>query len=335
MREETRPSRRQLLAAVGSGSLAGLAGCGTRSDGEGAVTAGESQDGTTDGATPSPTPTTEAAAPTPTTETWTAGGPPDRSRWSVTFQDAFESGDLDADVWRNGFGEYPLDCPVHEGPDHCAVPDNSFVADGRLVLEATAATPDIPPEEDWDGREQPSYSAGAVHTEGAFEQEFGYFETKSRVPTEPGTLPGSWFFIDIDEHDWREPHVYEKYGGGPGVEIEMGANWGEGDQAETSVGAIQRSDRGRVELDAPTHERFIVYALEWGPDYLSWHVDGERVARSEHPGIADQLAGEPVYWVLQNVVMTAADWIGDPAEADLPSRHEVEWVRAWQREDWA
>lgn len=300
------PSRRQLLAAVGSGAALGTAGCSGILGGDGDPGADSTEE----------------------------GGPPDDGEWERTFADDFSTGELDRSVWQHGFGSNPLDCPDHEGPNHCAVPDHAAVEDGRLVLEASEATPEIPPEEDWDDRDtRPEYSVGAVHTEGAFEQEFGYFEAKSRIPADPGTLPACWFYVDISEHSWREPHVYEARGADGGESVEMGALWWETEWEFQTAGANGPED-STVPVDPPTDETFHVYGVEWGPESLAWYVDGERVGRSTHPGIAEHLAGEPVYWILNHGVFEAAEWVGDPAETEFPSLHEFEWVRAWQREDW-
>lgn len=299
------PSRRALLGSVGAGAAAGLAGCA------GALDGGDGDDGDAPG------------------DRWEEGGPPDREGWSVAFADDFTGADLDRSVWSSGFGEYPLDCPHFAGPDHCTVPENVDVEDDRLVLTATEDTPTIPVEERFEDRsDQPDFSVGAVNTEGAFEQEFGYFEAKTRAEVGPGTLPGFWLFLNRGEHDHREINV-EFYGREPGELVDFGVVW-----QPHGDGELEHSSH-EYSLATPTDERFHVWGIEWGPEHVAFDVDGERVLTVDEPAMAEHMPGAGLYVVLQHGVFDAADWIGDSAEADFPLRHEVEWVRVWQREEWS
>lgn len=261
-------------------------------------------------------------------------GPPDPVEWELAFEDEFDEGRLDAEVWSSGFGEAPLDCPAHEGPSICAVEDYAYVdpQTDRLVLEASEDTPTVPTDQEVVPESPPQYSVGAVASEGGFEQEFGYFEIKSRVPTERGTLPAAWFYIDTEQHDWREPHLYEKRGAEPHDQVQMAAGWADDTSFEPNYGA-SAGDDGAVRTGRPTGEVFNVYGLEWRPDSLTWYVNGEEVGTSSDPAIEEHLAGEPVYWIINHSVFDGADWVGYPEDAEFPSYHEVEWVRAYRHED--
>lgn len=304
----SRPSRRRVLAGIGAGSLAGLAGC----PGIGGRTTNESP-------TASPTPT--AVPPD-----WAEGGPPNREEWEVTLAERFADGDLDRSRWQNGFGELSADCPAFEGPDHCAVADNSAVSDDRLVLSATTDTPAIPEDEQVSWREEdPSYSVGAVHTQNAFEQEFGYFEAKARVEVAAGTMPAFWLF-KMEEGTHREIDV-EFVGKDPNRLINFLVIYENGDD---------RTDRESFwyQFDAatPTDEAFQVWGLEWTPETIAIDVNGERIHTFDHHEV-EQLHGEPLHLVLNHGVFEPPHWAGDPSPSDFPLEFEAEWVRVWQRED--
>jgi len=261
------------------------------------------------------------------------GGPPNSDEWELSFVDEFDGGELDTDVWSHGMGEAPLDCPAHEGPNICAVEDYAYVdpETDRLILEASEDTPTVPDDQERIPESPPEYSVGAVASEGGFEQEFGYFEIKSKVPTEPGTLPAAWFYINLEEYNWREPHLYEKRGSEPADQVRMGAIWADDSQFDPNYEA--HAGDGAVRTGTPTGETFHVYGLEWRPDSLTWYVNGEEVGGSSKDPIEEHLAGQAVYWILNHSVFDGADWVGYPENAEFPSHHEVEWVRAWRHED--
>jgi len=295
---DPRPSRRRLLASLGSGSALGIAGC--------LSSIGRDGDGGSD--------------------TWAAGGPADREGWSVTFAEQFDGGELDTDVWSVGAGRAPMRCPDREGPNYCYLEDNVFVEDDRLVLEATEETPAIPQAEQPRETPPPAYSSGAVNTESGFEQEYGYFEAKTRVDAAPGTNPAFWLFINLDLESWREINV--EWPGAYGGRL-------------TDVGIVY--DRGQWDVQRhnhehtfspPTDETFHVWGIEWTPERVAVDLNGERIVVDEGDYVGEHLPGRPLYVVLDFAVFEAAQWVGDPAEAEFPLRFETEWVRTWQREEW-
>lgn len=293
----TRPTRRRLLASVGAGAAVGVTGCSAILDGG---------DGTGDEA-----------------DTWEDGGPPDREGWTVTFENDFAASELDRSVWQNGFGEEPLLCPYHGGRAHCAVPEQSSVEDERLVLEAAAETPTVPPDEQWQEGTDPEYSVGAVHTEGAFEQALGYVEARTRVESGPGTNPAFWLFTIGDDHHHEINVEFRPDHGGQLVDV--------GIVRDGPGGELQHRNYEHV-LETPPSERFHTWGIEWGPEEIAIDLDGDRVYTDGQ--FADDLAEEPMWIVFDFGVFDGAEWIGYPDPDAFPRHFEVEWVRAWQREAW-
>lgn len=345
----SRRSRRCILASLGTASIAGLDGClGDLDDSGGDDLPQPTATSTrTDHETETDDETDRATA-TPTEspgETWTEGGPPDREGWTVTFQDTFDQGALDGETWTIGaWSDTPC---AGDGPvDVCFVEDHVAVDQDmdRLVLEASSETPTPPPDARPAERNN-EFSVGAVTTKHSFAQQFGYFEVAARIPDQPGTLPAAWLFCDPTRYDWREIEVFEKPGADPVTSVKMGG-WFERD-ADGPDGADELTDNedrdyiaatgedGLVDVGNPVDEAFHVYGLEWGPDSLAWYVDGERVGRNTDPGIAEHLPGQPLYWILNHNVYEPAPWVGDRAEATFPNAVTFEWVRTWQRDDWA
>lgn len=189
------------------------------------------------------------------------------------------------------------------------------------------------------------YTVGAVTTRGRFAQEFGYFEATVRIPDQPGTLPAFWLFLDKFDHDWREIDVYEKNGSHDAHTLKLGAYVERDDDGPDPPQEEVDDDGDRVHLTptadgtartgAPVDERFHVVGCEWAPEYIAWDIDGTRVGRVDDAAVAEHFPGEELFVVLNSAVFEGADWLGSPADARFPHYQEAEWVRVWQRADWA
>jgi beta-glucanase (GH16 family) len=119
--------------------------------------------------TPEPTPT---PIPTPTPE-WLKEG------WTLVWQDEFDGPEINTDYWThetggNGWGnaewEYYTDLPT-----------NSFIEDGKLVIQAL--------EEDMGGR---PYTSARLITREKVEVEYGRVEARIQVPYGQGIWPAFW-----------------------------------------------------------------------------------------------------------------------------------------------
>lgn len=292
-------SRRALVAAA-AGSVLGTAGCtGLTSDG------GDDEE----------------------EEPSTPGGPPESQGWERTFEDRFDGGGLDADRWSYGMGGGTVRCPTQGPPNHCVADDHVWV-DGdanQLRLRASEETPDGDAD----------YTVGAVSTAPAFQQTFGYFEARCRMPADDGTLPAFWLLSDFRDHRYREL-TFEARGADDGEAIIFGHQIVDEDgdvHLPEEVGA--GTDNFYDGFEAPLDEAFHVLGIEWAPTHVAYYVDGEQVGHTTSVPIRESLPGAPMYVVLNNAVYRPADWVGDPANATFPTIYDVDWVRAWQHEDWA
>lgn len=244
--------RRELLATLGASTAIGLAGCGADDDNNedtatAAPTTGAATDTATETATADARETdTDTATETKTvTETATPieeGEPPDGDGWQLTFEDRFESGELDRSKWGD-YGGMGVECPGASlecwDREKVRVDPES----DRLVIETADE-----PAADRD------YASGAINTRDAFTQEFGYFEGKSRPPAVPGALPAFWMWWTPD--NWghrREIDFYEITGTRP---TEPDPQRPRGLRAANAGGGVTRMAR-RSEFDLARRRRGI------------------------------------------------------------------------------
>lgn len=253
-----------------------------------------------------------AAGPTRGPLTWAdefdgpAGTPPDPSRWRY---------DLGGDGWGNGELQRYTDSTRNAAHD----------GEGHLVITARRENPDgatchYGPCE---------YTSARLLTAGLFEQRYGTFEARIRIPRGQGMWPAFWMLgRDVHTTDpWPtsgEIDVMENVGKEPGTV------WGSlhmpGRSGASSVTASSGLPDGRAFADD-----FHVYTVDWEPGSITWSVDGETYA---HVTPADAEGGrwvfddDPFFLVLNLAV--GGVWPGPPdGSTQLPQQMLVDWVRVY------
>jgi beta-glucanase (GH16 family) len=173
------------------------------------------------------------------------------------------------------------------------------------------------------------YTSARLKTQGKFEQAYGRFEARIRVPFGQGIWPAFWMLgnniqtagwpacgeLDIMEHIGREPfNVY-------------GTIHGPGYSGAAGIGAPYTLTGARFTDD------FHVFAVEWEPNQIRWYVDGQPY-QTRTP--ADLPAGsawvfDHPFFVLLNLAV-GGNWPGDPdATTIFPQRMLVDYVRVYRR----
>lgn len=235
--------------------------------------------------------------------------------WNIIFEDEFEGNTLDQSKWNYHY-------TWGHTHNHRAYMDEDqvVVADGKLKLTAIDQRhPDAP-----DGTDQwydqfgyiPfDYTSGAVNTNGKFNFTYGYVEGRFKMSGH-GTWPAFWTLngtgewppeIDILEcpHDRTNHHFYYHYG----------PDW----QNEASFGGQHNG----VDKSLDFH----TYGVEWGPDYMHFYFDGQRVSTNSG---RDCTQGNNMYLIIN---LAVGGWSGDPSPSDVfPTTYECDWVRVWQRD---
>lgn len=235
--------------------------------------------------------------------------------WQLIFEDEFDGTQLDQSKWNYNY-------TWGATHNHRAFMDPAQVAieDGKLKLTAVAQRhPNAPDGTDkwYDqfGYIPFDYTSGAVNTNGKFNFTYGYVEGSFKM-SGTGTWPAFWTLngtgewppeIDILEcpHDRTNHHYYYHYG----------PDW----QNEASFGGQHNG----VDKSAGFH----TYGVEWGPDYMHFYFDGQRVSTNSG---RDCTQGKNMYLIIN---LAVGGWSGDPSPSDVfPSVYECEWVRVWQQD---
>ena len=202
----------------------------------------------------------------------------------------------------------------------------SLDGSGRLVITARAEALDTS-YRCWYGSCR--YTSARLKTQGRFQQTYGRFEARIRVPRGQGIWPAFWMLggdidrvgwprcgeIDVMEHIGREPKVVHGTMHGPGYSGASGIGG-----ADSLLSGLMADD-------------FHVFAVEWAPGEIRWFFDQKEYRRSTPANLPPGAAWvfDHPFFLLLNVAVGGA-WPGDPdASTTFPQQMLVDYVRVYQR----
>jgi beta-glucanase (GH16 family) len=252
----------------------------------------------------------QAQEPTPVIPNGSVGS------WKLALNENFEGAGLDSKVWN-----YNLWFPgaINQEQQYYRA-ENVKVANGKLVITAQKETVTT----GWDGSapNRPTtlpYTSGLIQTRAKFEQAYGVYEARLKLPKGKGFFPAFWLKsnpipggrnappeIDIMENLGHEPRIYHTYHHIlDGKNTHSPGNW---------MGEDFSTD-------------FHTFTVEWTPEHIRWFVDGveRRKAFTNVAAIWDK----PMF-VLLNLAI-GSGWSGLPSEnTRFPQTLEADYVRVWQ-----
>jgi beta-glucanase (GH16 family) len=247
------------------------------------------------------------------------------SGWTLVWSDEFNGPDGSRpdpakwkfDVGGNGWGNEELEYYTNR-------PENSFIRDGYLVIQAE--------KESFTGSDHATrdYTSARLTTQGSFAQAYGRFEARIKIPRGQGLWPAFWLLgnnfgktgwpacgeIDIMENIGREPSSIHGSMHGPGYS---------GDFGLTSEYKLPRGGQ--------FFDDFHVFAIEWEPKAVHFFVDQELYATftpARLPAGMHWVFDHPFFIILN--VAVGGDWPGPPDSTTVfPQVMLVDYVRVYKR----
>lgn len=182
---------------------------------------------------------------------------------TLTLSEEFNGSSLDNSLWTyvtgDGTAEGIPGWGNNEQQYYTDRVENVSVEDGMLKIMARL--------ESFEGS---NYTSGRIITKGKFDQRYGRFEARIKLPWGQGIWPAFWMLgddnngteiwpnigeIDIMEYRGQEPTINHGSVHGPGY---SGAN---------PITKTYELANDRFDTD------FHVFGIEWGPDYINYYVD--------------------------------------------------------------
>ncbi len=250
-----------------------------------------------------------------------------RAGWTLTWSDEFNAPDgsaIDSSKWvqevgGGGWGNDELEY-------YTARPQNSFIHDGNLVIQAM--------EENYTGADKVSrnYTSARLKTQGKFSQMYGRFEARIKIPRGQGIWPAFWMLgDDIDKVQWPtcgEIDIMENIGKEP--YIVHGTIHGPGYSGSGGISAPLGTA-----VDQKFADDFHVYAVEWEPKEIRFYVDEFLYATrtpADLPKATKWVYDHPFFIILN--VAVGGGWPGNPdATTVFPQTMLVDYVRVYKRDN--
>jgi len=165
------------------------------------------------------------------------------------------------------------------------------------------------------------YTSARLLTSGTFQQTYGRFEARMKLPFGQGIWPAFWMLgtpvnwpasgeIDIMENIGREPNTTHGTVHGPGY---------------SGAGGIGGGYNGPRFADA-----FHTFTIDWAPDSITWYVDGNQFFRITPASLnGNQWVFNHPFFLILNLAV-GGYWPGYPdGSTTFPQTLTVDYVRAW------
>lgn len=193
-------------------------------------------------------------------------------------------------------------------------PKNVTVANGYMIITAH--------RESFNGSQ---YTSARLLTKDKFEQAYGRFEARIRLPWGQGLWPAFWMLgADIDTNPWPgagEIDIMELRGQNPATVL--GTVHGPGYSGGQSISKSYTLKNGRFDTD------FHIFGIEWTPDYVNFYVDDvlyNQITPADVPG--EWVFNKP-FFILMNVAV-GGNFVGPPnAQTVFPQTMLVDYVRVY------
>jgi beta-glucanase (GH16 family) len=237
-------------------------------------------------------------------------------QWQIVWQDEFDgpSGQLpDPDKWRFDIGTDWGNAQLEYDTDR---PENvSLDGNGHLAITAR--------RESFAGS---AFTSGRITTEGLFEQTYGRFEARIKVPYGPGIWPAFWMLgsnirsvswpqcgeIDIMEFRGQETQTIHGSVHGPGY--------------SGCCPITETFDLQNGRFDA----KFYNYSVEWGEDYIDFFVNGIPYQRVEPDDVPGEWVFNTPFHIILNVAV-GGNFVGFPTDdTEFPQTMLVDYVRVYK-----
>jgi len=224
-------------------------------------------------------------------------GAPNSSLWSY-----------DIGTGQNGWGNNELQYYTDR-------PENITVENGMLLINAR--------RESFQGA---AYTSARILTKGKFDQAYGRFEARMRLPWGQGIWPAFWLLgADIDANPWPaagEIDIMECRGQEP--TIVLGSVHGPGYSAENSITKSYELPNDRFDTG------FHVFGIEWGPNYINYYVDDVLYNQITPADVPGEWVFDKPFYILINLAVVGS-FVGSPnSETVFPQTMLIDYVRVYK-----
>jgi beta-glucanase (GH16 family) len=233
--------------------------------------------------------------------------------WTLTFDDEFDESSLDLCKWqlRQKWGEKVVN-NEREAYVNSAQAGQAFTFDNGVLHLVARKQQGV-----YGGVTQP-YTSGLLAS--IHNQKYGYYETRSRMPSGSGLWPAFWLLHTPVYPDIHEIDIMEWVSPDPNVVL-MTDHFGTSYETNSLESQVTFSANDFMTA-------FHIFGLDWEADRIIWYADGTEVGRVT---AANTLHDVEMYVVVNLAV--GGDLPGSPDQrAIFPASYDVDYVRVYQRD---
>lgn len=235
--------------------------------------------------------------------------------YTLAWSDEFNGHTINTDSWSydlggEGWGNNELE-------NYTDRPQNAFVSDGHLVIEARA--------ENYQGNQ---YTSARMITKNKKVFKYGRVDIRAKLPKTKGIWPALWMLgNNIDQVSWPacgEIDIMELLGQDPS-KIYSTVHYGASAATHNSFGT------NYVLTGESFDQQFHVFSMEWKQDSITIFVDDKQVFFCNRSIIGDPYPFNNPFFFIFNVAV-GGNWPGAPDESTvLPQRMIVDYIRVFQQ----
>ncbi len=244
----------------------------------------------------------------------------DSDNWVLTFEDDFNGTDKKVNTNKWEIQEYNRK-NNDNGPDGYWKKDHVYKdGKGNLVIKF-----DEIKNQNGDG-DANDYATGMIRSKNKFEQTFGKYEIRCKLPKQKGWWVSFWLMSD--------GVVSEENGGKDGAEIDVFEGFGWNDTVYHTVHWDGYADKHRSTYNfskLDNRDDYHTYTLIWTPTEYQYYVDGKLAWVTKGGGVSEvneylKITGEcSTYdW------FATKSWAENPKDAELPDEFLVDYVKVYK-----
>ncbi|WP_299887207.1 glycoside hydrolase family 16 protein [uncultured Lacinutrix sp.] len=236
---------------------------------------------------------------------------------NLVMSDEFDTdGALDSELWNHEIGTGVNGWGNNELQYYTDRTENVKVENGYLLITAN--------REDFNGS---LYTSARITTQGLFEQAYGRFEARIKVPSGKGIWPAFWLLgNDCETNIWPqcgEIDIMEFLGDNPTTIF--GSVHGPGYSAGQAVTKSYTLENDRYDTG------FHVFGIEWSPESINYYVDDALYQTITPADVPGEWVFDSKFYIILNVAV-GGNFPGAPNdETTFPQSMLVDYVRVYQQ----
>ena len=244
---------------------------------------------------------------------------PERPNYVLTWSDEFEGPagqSPNASNWTYDIGKCENGWGNEELQSYTDKPENiSLDGDGNLAITAIEETPG-----------SYIFTSARIKTQGLFEQKYGRFEARIKLPYGPGIWPAFWMLgSDIDTNPWPEcGEIDIMEFRGQETNLIHGTVHGPGYSGGLSITKSYGLEAGRFDTD------FYTYAVEWEEGYIRFFVNDVLYNEITESDVTGNWVFNKPFFLLLNLAV-GGNYLPNPAgNTPFPQTMLVDYVRVYK-----